>query len=239
MLGGKIMKALKIFLIISVVILAVVYAAAPLLSRLGIQALGTAYDLDIKFAALKKIGLGGMTFSELAITDKSRGIGILAKDALIRFKWNGPDPRNATVGFDLHGVRFVKSLREGASNYDTLDGLVAMPFSSAMIYDEIRADIRSSKGDVTISDFIAKSAMVKLSFNGTIRRDNTINSDIVIYFSDDLTKKIPPELTKLALTQEDAGWKSLSVKLQGNYTMPTIQLSSKLFRLKIGVKEGS
>jgi hypothetical protein len=91
---------------------------------------------------------------------------------------------------------------------------------------------------VTIKDFLAKSDLMKLSFNGDIRRDNTIKSDIVIYFSDELTRKIPPELTKLVLTQEDPGWKSLSVKLEGNYTMPTIQVSSKLFRLNIGVKDG-
>jgi hypothetical protein len=78
---------------------------------------------------------------------------------------------------------------------------------------------------------------MKLAFNGSMRKDNTIKSDIVIYFADELTGKIPSELTNLVLTQEESGWKSLSVKLEGNYTMPTIQVSSKLFRLNIGVKE--
>lgn len=232
------MKALRITLLIALAIITIGAAAIiPFVPKIVIGAFASTYDLDIEFKDLKNATLSGMMFNDLTIVDKGRGIGVSSKTATIALKWNGPDPRNATVGFDLHDVRFVKKSVEAATSYDTLDGLVALPFSSSWVYKEISGSVRSSKEGVTVKDFLAKSDLMKLAFSGSMRSDNTIKSDIVIYFADDLTKKIPPELTKLVLTQEEPGWKSLSVKLEGNFAMPTIQVSSKLFRLNIGVKE--
>lgn len=229
----------KLLLILAAVTIAFIFAAAILLPRFAIGALASASDLDIKYGALKRADLAGMAFADIEILDRPRGIGISAKDAGFAFKWRSIFPLRFSVRFDLRGVKFVKKAPEKTSSYDTLDGLVAMPFANGMAYDEITGSVTSSRGDITISDLLAKSDMIKLSVNGTVKRDNTVNSDIVIFFSDGLTGRIPPELTKLVLTNEEAGWKSLSVKLQGNYKMPTIQVSSKLFRLSIGVKEGS
>lgn len=213
-------------------------AAVPFIPSFMLKTFASAYGLDLRYGSLKSASLAGMAFDDLSVVDRSRGIGISSKDAKIRFIWNGPDPRNATLGFNLNDVRFIKTKREAkASSYDTLDGLVAMPFGNDIVYDEIAGKVRSSGGNVTVSDFMAKSDLVRLSVNGTIKSDNTVKSDIVIYFADEMTKKIPPELTKLVLNSEDPGWKSLSVKLEGNYAMPTIQVSSRLFRLSIGVKE--
>lgn len=229
----------NVFLMTAAVLAIGVTVLMPLLPRIVIAAFASAYDLDINYKDLKKATLGGAAIDGLTIVDKARGMGISSEKAMITLEWNGPDPRNATVGFDLYGVRFVKRSSERASSYDTLDGLVALPFNSNWIYKEISGKIRRSKEALTIKDFLAKSDLMKLAFNGSIREDNTIKSDIVVYFADDLTRKIPPELIKLVLTQEEPGWKSLSVKLEGNCTMPTINVSSRLFRLNIGVKERS
>ncbi len=72
---------------------------------------------------------------------------------------------------------------------------------------------------------------------GTLKNCTTIKSEVTIYFADKLTGKIPPELTNLVLKGEDGGWKSLSVQLDGDYSKPSIQVSGRLFRLNIGVKE--
>lgn len=232
------MKILRNALLVAAVVLTVGAAVLiPFLPKIVLGGFASAYNLDIKYKNLKKISLRQMVFDELTIVDKEKGIGISSKNATISLEWDGPDPRNATVGFDLYDVRFVKKALEKATSYDTLDGLVALPFSSNWVYKEISGKIRHSKEALTIKDFLAKSDLMKLAFNGSMRKDNTIKSDIVIYFADELTGKIPSELTNLVLTQEESGWKSLSVKLEGNYTMPTIQVSSKLFRLNIGVKE--
>jgi len=223
----------------AVIIAAAACAAAIALPGIAVSAFASANKLDIGYDRLKEPGPFGMSFAGLAITDRSKGIGIRADDARLKFGWTGPDPRRISVGFDLRGVKLLKLAHKPAPSYDTLDGLVAMPFSAGAAYDSITGNVRFRAGDITITGFMAKSPDIRLSFNGTIKRDDTIDSDIVIYFSDNLTGRIPPELTKLVLTQESPGWKSLSVKLRGNYSMPTIHLSSKLFRLHIGVKEGS
>jgi hypothetical protein len=240
MLGGEIVKIFKFALLAAVLVLAATGAAIPFAPRFMLQAFASSNNLDLRYGAIRNAGMGGMSFDNLSLVDKSRGIGISSRDAVIKFSWNGPDPRNMKAGFDLKDVRFIKKTPDiKPASYDTLDGLVALPFGMDMVYSEISGNVTSSGGDVTVSDFMAKSDMVKLALNGRMGRDNTIKSDIVIYFSNDLTNKIPRELTKLVLTNEDENWKSLSVKLEGNYKMPTIQVSSKLFRLSIGVKEGS
>lgn len=234
------MKILRNTLLVAAIVLAVGAAALiGFLPKIVLGAFASAYNLDIQYKDLKNVTLAGMTFDRLTIVDKAKGVGISSENATIALEWNGPDPRNATVGFDLYGVRFVKRAAEKATSYDTLDGLVALPFSSNWIYKEISGKVCRSNEALTIKDFLAKSDLMKLAFSGSMRADNTIKSDIVIYFADDLIGKIPPELIKLVLTQEEPGWKSLSVKLEGNYTMPTIQVSSKLFKLNIGVKEQS
>ncbi len=234
------MKMLRNALIIAAVVLILgVTAIISFLPKIVLGAFSSTYNLDIQYKNLKKATLTGMAFDGLTIVDKAKGIGISSENATIALGWNGLDPRNATICFDFYDVRFVKRAVERALSYDTLDGLVALPFSSNWLYKEISGKVHSSKEGVTIRDFLAKSDLMKLAFNGSMQADNTIKSDIIIYFADDLTKKIPPELIKLVLTPGEPGWKSLSVKLEGNYTMPTIQVSSKLFRLNIGVKDPS
>ena len=225
-------------LVLAAVLTIAAILALFLLPHILLRTFAATYDLDLRYEHLKKAAPNRMIFEGLTVVDRPKGIGISAKNAEIDVLWSLPDPRNSTIVFNLKDVRFVKKEREAAASYDTLDNLVALPFSSNWLYAEISGKVRSSKGEVAIRDFMAKSDMMRLSFNGDIRRDNTIKSDILIYFSDELTKKIPPELTRLVLTQEDPGWKSLAVKLEGNYTMPTINVSSKLFRLNIGVKDG-
>ena len=209
------------------------------LPHISLRAFASAYNLDLQYKDLKRASLSRMVFDDLTVIDRVKGIGVSSRNATIDLMWSLPNLSDSTVGFCLYDVRFVKSAGEAAASYDTLDSLVALPFSSNWIYKEISGKVRSSKGDVKLKDFLAKSDLLKLSLSGEIHRDNTIKSDIVIYFSDELTGKIPPELTRLVLTQEEPGWKSLSVKLEGNYAMPTINVSSKLFRLNIGVKDSS
>jgi hypothetical protein len=50
---------------------------------------------------------------------------------------------------------------------------------------------------------------------------------------------MPPELTSMALKGETDGWQSLTVKLEGDLSKPSIQVTGKIFRLNIGVKQGN
>lgn len=232
------MKRLMFALSITVLsVITVTVLAMPLMPRIALRLISSAYGLDIKYDRVIKAGLNRIDLEQLNVTDRAKGIGIVSDKALLRLTFNGIDPRRARVGFDLYGVRFTKTKAETEAKYDTLDGLVSLPFSSNWVYEEISGKIGYDSGAVLIDDFMAKSPTLKLSFNGRILKNGQIATQIVIYFADRLTDKVPPELTKLVLKDELSGWKSLTVQLEGDYTMPNISLSSKLFRLNIAVKE--
>ena len=223
-------------IVIAVVIVAVVGISVPFLPRIAIKIFEEAYKLDVRYGELEKASPVEMVFGGLIVTDRGMGIGTSAEHAVVNPVWNGLDPRKAMLAFDFSNVRFVKKAAEKDASYNSLDGLVALPFGSNWTYKKISGKVRTSHGDVTLKDFLASSDDMKLSFDGTVTADMQIDATIKIFFAESLTKKVPPELARMALNDEGGGWKSLSVKLEGNYDAPRIQVSSKLFRLKIGVK---
>jgi len=229
-------RLLYITAAVALALAAAISAVAFNFPKIAVGVFEAVTGLDVKYdKMLLKTG-GSLAFDGLTITDSKKGLGIFSKDATVMMLWNGPDPRKAALAFDLKVVHFIKVAKDGAPSYDTLDGLVALPFDDRWIYDELSGKVSGPKGDIVIRDFMAKSPQIRLSFNGEMTRTDKIRSDIVIYFAESLTSKIPPELTKLVLKDEPDGWKSLTVKLDGDFRAPSIQVSSKLFRLNINVK---
>jgi len=232
------MKRLKKICIIGVFVLALaVGTVMPFLPRIAVGLFAGAYNLDITYGSIAKATPGEMVFSNLAIIDKKKGLGITSQNAAIRPLWKNAGAEGLGLEFNLKNVRFVKKTAGKAASYNNLDGLVALPFSSDFVYNEVSGKVSSRNDDTIIRDFLAKCDDIKLSFNGTLSKKGAISSDIVIFFSDALTQKIPKELSDLALNKEADGWKSLSVKVEGDFSAPRVQVSSKLFRLNIAVKE--
>jgi hypothetical protein len=233
------MKMLRyLFIAAALVLAAAVAIMLPHLPAIAMKAVAAASGYDVSYTGMKGKGLSSIDLKDLRLVDRKKGLGISAEDAAIRIAWDGLDPRKATLTFDLRKVHFIKEeAPRREPTYDTVDGLVALPFCGGWIYEAISGSVRQSGGAVVIRDFMATSRDLKLSFNGDIGPNNKIRSEIVVYFADSLTSKIPEELTKVVLKNEGAGWKSLSVKLDGDYTMPSIQVTSKLFKLNISVKE--
>jgi hypothetical protein len=190
--------------------------------------------LKLSYGSLHKDGIVSFVFSDLKIVNNQAGLGIESRDATIKPTIHGFDMQKATVDFDLHNVRFVKceSLPEGGS-YDSLTGLVSAPFSGNWSYRSISGQIAPCKNGVKINKLDAVSDEIKLSITGILYNDKSMDADIKIYFAEGLTKKIPEDMSKIMLTSEGGGWKSLSVHLSGDSSKPSIQLSSKLFRLNI------
>jgi len=205
-----------------ILITAVIYIS---FDRIAVYLIAKTNNLDISYQNLNRSGRN-FVFKDFKVTNKALGLGISAGSAAIRPKLKGYD-------FALIDVRFLKKHSEEASSYENLAGLVAAPFKGDWIYKEIEGEVVSSRDAIEVKKLNAVSDEIKLRISGTFRHDNTIDADIAIYFAADLTKKIPEELSKVILADEGSGWRSLSVRLAGNYTKPSIQVSSKLFRLNI------
>lgn len=189
--------------------------------------------LEMSYRSYEKISFGELVFKDFSMLSRGAGFGINAESADIKLKINGLSFNPDMVDITLKGIRLIREGLKNKEEYDTLTGLVDMPFSDSRSYTEIQAKMIPRETELTIKDLSATSDNIKLSCSGTFTNANTINADITIYFSDKLTSKIPPELSKVILANCTDGWLSLSVHLEGDLKAPSIQVSNKLFRLNI------
>ena len=197
---------------------------------------GAAHNLDIEYRSMHNTGPGTFVFEGLRAVEKKTGMGLAAEKASVVLKVKGVNP-GLGASFDLGDVNFLSASNGKALSFGNLDALVAAPFNSQWRYSRIAGTIYAVRDGMRIEGLEAKSDELRLDFTGTLGNQGAVAADIVIHFADALTDKIPPELTGIVLQNDGGGWKSLSVRLDGNYTAPSIQISSKLFRLNIGVKE--
>ncbi len=181
-----------------------------------------------------------ISFTDLKVIDKKRNIGFAARSGTVIPKWDLRSPVTIGLNFNMEDVGFIKKIPEVKEAYDTLSGLVYAPFASQWKYEKMSGSFKFFKDGIHFKDFTATSRDIRFSLNGYLYYNNSIESDIVIYFSDNVSSKIPEELSEVILRdEEDNRWKSLSVSLKGDYRTPSIQVSSKMFRLNIGTFSGS
>lgn len=232
---------MKIYKITALTLAAIILTGIVLylsIDRIIVNFAANKYGLDISYTTIRR-SAGEFVLGDLKIFDKRMGLGISSARALIRTEWKGLNIKDTRVNFNLEHVRFVKRHGEKESAaYDSLNGLVAVPFSGNWIYKTITGTVMPLTNGIGIKDFLATGDEIKLSVNGSVFYDNTLDLDTVIYFAIPITKKVPDDLSKVILRDEDTGWKSLAVKLSGNYKTPAIQISGRLFRLSIKSIEG-
>ncbi|MCX5686871.1 MAG: hypothetical protein NTW09_05395 [Candidatus Omnitrophica bacterium] len=195
------------------------------LGHVAVYLFAKANNLDISYNNLTRSG-ANFVFKDFRVRNKASSLGISAMSAVIRPKLKGYD-------FNFTDVRFLKKDGEEESSYENLAGLVAVPFKGSWVYKEIAGEIVPSRDTLEVKKLDAVSDEIKLHITGRFNADNTVDTDIEIYFGPGIIKKIPEELSKIILTDGEAGWKSLTVHLSGNYAQPSIQVSGKLFRLNI------
>ncbi len=219
---------------VKIVVLALfLFLAYISIGRVALYFIAKTHNLDISYAGYSHELFKRFSFKDLKISDKKIGMGFVSRHATIRPIWSYRSPKDISADFSLSDVRLVRDRDEAQEAYDSLEGLVSVPFASRWRYREISGKMSISETGMHIKELNAVSDEIKLAFTGTIYRDNRIDSDIVIYFSQNLVNKIPEELSKVVLTEEGDGWKSLSVHLGGDLHAPSIQISGRLFRLNI------
>jgi len=192
-----------------------------------------AHGLDLKYSRLTGTVLTGLSFKDLTASDPKKGFGLFAETADVKIVLSKNILAEPGLDLDLRGGRFLREGMGPAEDYADLDDLVALPFKKAWRYRRITARLRALKDGTGIDDLYAESDEIRLYVNGAIHRDNYVNLAIKISFAETVTSKIPEALSKVFLNDEGTGWKSLSVSLSGNYAAPSIQVSSKLFRLSV------
>jgi hypothetical protein len=238
MLGGGMRPFRNNIFAAVIILLALVALLLANFERLAVYAVARIYQLDVSYKSMKHPSLNEIDFRDARIAYSKLGFGLLCDRAVIRTAFAKKNLGEPTISLDLSGVRFMKQGTAQPPAYDSLAALVATPFSEAWSYKKISGVVRLFDKGFEIEDFVAVSQDVKLAVKGSVSHSDIIDLDIVVYFSDKLTKKVPEELSNAALREEADGWKSLAVRLKGNYRTPSMQLSGRLFRLNISEASG-
>lgn len=224
----------KIVLVSIMAFVLITSAVYLFFDHIMIYFLSRASSLSISYSDFKAASLNEFIFNDLTIINKKIGFGLFSQSADIKPIWRRASSGNMMINFNLQDVNFLKDeSTQGLANHDNLYRIVSIPFDSNWTYKTIVGKIEPFGERINITDCIATSDDIKLSLNGTIFYDQTLDMNAVIYLSDKVTGTIPKELSVVILQNEPGGWKSLSVKIEGDYRSPSIQLSSKLFRMNI------
>jgi hypothetical protein len=218
-------KKIVIAISLAAILAACAYAA---IDRIAAYALSKAFDLELKYDGLRRSGMMRFDVSGLTCVSRTGGFGISSERATII-----PDFRSMAVGFDFYGVRFIRKEPGAHASLDSLSKIVEEPFTGNLSYARISGSAHPIPDGLEITRFDAEGREIRISLKGSVLRGGTIQSDIKISLSPELTEKIPEELSAVLLTDETGGWKTLSVSISGDYKSPSIQVTGKLFRMSV------
>lgn len=125
-------------------------------------------------------------------------------------------------------------------NIELLDSVADMLVISKLPdveFREIKGILQLSKDTVFIKGIYAYNDRMRIRGGGWINNDGTLDCDINLSFSEDITDKIPDAVKIALLRREDGGWMGIALKGRGNYKKPTLHISSDSIRLN--VREGA
>ena len=170
------------------------------------------------------------SYQGASVVSKNSGLGIVSGSADIRPVFRN---RHLVIGFNLHDGSFIKKRGDEALHYDTLTAIVASPFNNRWKYRTIKGEVELTVKDMKIRSLEAASDDIRLSLTGELAYNGEIESNITIYFAASILNKISPEFANVVFASQRDGWRSLAVRLSGDPNKPSIQVSSKSFRLSI------
>lgn len=221
-----------IFLIAAAVMIMALSVAYLSWGRIVLGIFARTNHLELSYERIKKTSFDEFLIADLRVTDQKTALSISAKDARLKFALHDIFFNCPAVSFDLTDWRFLKNGSGEAGTYDSLSGLVGIPFDKERGYKSLSGSMKTLGDTLEIRDLTALSDDIKLTLNGTVK-GKLLDLDIVIYFSDLLTARVPEQLSKTLLSREQDGWSSLAIHLEGDYDMPAVKVTSKLFRLNI------
>ena len=221
---------IALFIVIFILALAALYLT---LDRAAINLLSAKYGLTVSYKGLENNLYRQFHFTGLNVVDNKRGIGLSSQSALIKPDIAAVLSFKPSIEFKLNGVNFIRKGSHRTGSYDTLDGLIAVPFMSSWQYKEMSGLVEISPDKAHVKNFTATGDEIRVSFAGDLFYNKKVKGEITVGFAEKILRKIPPEMANVVLRDDGNGWKSLTVNLNGDFNAPAIQVTGKLFRLTI------
>ncbi len=203
--------------------------------RIALFTISKLYSLEISYEGMTGDPKSGFVFENVRVLNKKIGVGFFSQRATIKPIWGVNMLKSVTLDFEFKDVHFLKNkIGVNKASYNTLSQLVAMPFEGRWMYKDVSGVVEIFSNGMTVKSFSANGREIRLMVFGDLYYNNTAYVDVTIYFSKEVLAEIPPELHSVILQDEPDEWKSFSVKMNGNLSSPSVQISGKLFRLNIG-----
>jgi hypothetical protein len=205
--------------------------------RIALFAISKLYSQNISYKHLAKDPIGaGLIFEDLRIINGKLGLGFFSQRATIKPAWGTDWLKSALLDFKFKDVHFLKNrTEENKATYDTLSQIIAMPFEGRWMYKEVSGLVEIFSNGITIKRFSADGREMRLIVTGDLYYNNIADVDVTIYFSKEVLKEVPPELHSVIMQDEPNEWKSFSVKIKGNLSSPSVQITGKVLRLNVGM----
>ncbi len=223
---------IRIFLTLVIAIVALGAVTAAFFDRMVIFAVSRYNGIETGYSRLYREA-GAIVLDDLSLAENRRGVGLYCKRAVLKPALKDFFKKGLEIYFNLEDARFKKIGDSGRPSADPLSAMVLVPFEGAWRYSDIEGDLVINGRAMAIKKLDAAGKDLKFYLSGNINADDTIELSVKIYFSQNAVRQLPDEFTEAVLSDEDDTWKTLSVKLEGNYRSPGIQLTGKLFRLNI------
>lgn len=200
--------------------------------RIALFVISRFYSHDISYKHVSKDRKAGMIFDDFRVMNDDLGVGFFSQRATVKSAWGSNWFKSLLLDFKFKDVHFLKTKSdENKTTYDTLSQLIAMPFEGRWMYKEVSGIVEIFSNGITVKRFSANGREMRLAVTGDIYYDNRVNIDVTMYFSKEVLREIPPELHSVVMQDEPNEWKSFSVKIKGNLSSPSIQITGKVFRL--------
>ncbi|MDP3730423.1 MAG: hypothetical protein Q8R14_02735 [Candidatus Omnitrophota bacterium] len=226
---------LRRYLLVILIVGVVFFIAYLNFDRIAVFAVSKLYSQGVSYKHMSRDPKAGLVFEDLKVVNNKLGVGFFSQRATIKPSWGTGWLKSVLLDFKFKNVRFLKNKTgENKTAYDTLSQLISMPFEGRWMYKEVVGLVEIFSNGITIKKFSGGGREMRLIVTGDLFYNNIADVDITMYFSKDVLKEIPQELHSVIMQDEPDDWKSFEVKMKGNLSSPSVQLSGKLFRLNIG-----
>lgn len=221
-------------LMVGVIILVALAAIYLSLDKIVIFTLSKFYNLNISYTTMRRSAQEGYAFENLKVVNNRMGLGFFSSRATLKPVKKLNFLKSLDFDFKFRDSHFIKSAKDKSkSEYDTLEGIVAVPFEGRWTYKDISGGVEIFSNGFTLKKFQANGSQIRLFVSGDIFYNGTLDVNITAAFSKDALKDVPTELHSVIMNEEPENWKSLSVKVKGDYRSPSVQIYGKLFKLNI------
>lgn len=225
------MKSMRypFILALASVVIAIYFSVGPMTIFLFSKFSG----LAVSYKGIEKFSIDKIVIKEAKVFHKKSGVGLSSEKIIIKPDFGFRNFLVMSAWVDLYDAKFTARGGKSQADYSDLSSLISIPLNGGWKYKHISGRFTPFKNSIRIENLNAESDDIILNFTGQISGTEIMHSTMKISFSPKIMGKIPSELSSVVLSSEKTGWKSLSVTLNGDYSSPSIQISSNLFRLSI------